>query len=350
MTHLRAVTPRRGAAPWSHRITRLSLRRPDREVTLRVLHRGYAIVGFWASLPKRSWSSNTAAISAGLRRSFRWQIGLDAMPIVGLLSFLIGVVFAYQGADQLRRFGAEIYTVNLLGVAILRELGVLLTAIIIAGRSGSAFTAQIGTMQVNEEIDALRTLGLDPIHVLVLPRVLGLVVTLPLLAVYADFMGLLGGCLMSWAALDLDPSVPSAVAGCGQRMDVLGRYHRRILCHADAPVGCHEGFNSRSAESSGALTTLSVESDLPGDRYRRVFFDPLLPAYLTWRWPLKSSDDVVICVRRINRFGHQTVHDGPTDVRRGESWGRRRLRHWQIGMLRAIVGPASGGVVNRRPA
>ena len=115
------------------------------------------------------------------------------MPIVGLLSFLIGVVMAYQGADQLRRFGAEIYTVNLLGIAILRELGVLLTAIIIAGRSGSAFTAQIGTMQVNQEIDALRTLGLDPVEVLVLPRVFGLMLTLPLLAFYADFMGLLGG-------------------------------------------------------------------------------------------------------------------------------------------------------------
>src|SRR5258708_25357729 len=106
---------------------------------------------------------------------------------------------AYQGADQLRRFGAEIYTVNLLGIAILRELGVLLTAIIIAGRSGSAFTAQIGTMQVNEEIDALRTLGLDPVEVLVVPRVLGLALTLPLLPVYADLLGLLGACLMSWA-------------------------------------------------------------------------------------------------------------------------------------------------------
>src|SRR5438045_9105199 len=119
--------------------------------------------------------------------------GLNALPIVGLLSFLIGIVFAYQGSDQLRRFGAEIYTVNLLGIAILRELGVLLTAIIIAGRSGSAFTAQIGTMQVNQEIDALRTLGLDPVEVLVLPRVFGLVLTLPLLVFYADFMGLLGG-------------------------------------------------------------------------------------------------------------------------------------------------------------
>ena len=126
------------------------------------------------------------------------QTGVNAMPIVGLLSFLIGVVIAYQGADQLRRFGAEIYTVNLLGIAILRELGVLLTAIIIAGRSGSAFTAQIGTMQVNEEIDALRTIGLDPVEVLVAPRLFGLMLTLPMLTLYANLMGLLGGCLMAW--------------------------------------------------------------------------------------------------------------------------------------------------------
>ncbi|HUI34021.1 MAG TPA: ABC transporter permease, partial [Stellaceae bacterium] len=132
------------------------------------------------------------------------QVGLNALPIVGLLSFLIGVVMAYQGADQLRRFGAEIYTVNLLGVSILRELGVLLSAIIIAGRSGSAFTAQIGTMQVNEEIDAMRTLGLDPVEVLVLPRLFGLAITLPLIVFYADLMGLLGGALMSWVVLDIN--------------------------------------------------------------------------------------------------------------------------------------------------
>ena len=99
---------------------------------------------------------------------------------------------AYQGADQLRRFGAEIYTVNLLGVGILRELGVLMTAIIIAGRSGSAFTAQIGTMQVNEEIDAMRTIGLDPVEVLVMPRLFGLMLTLPMLTLYANLLGHLG--------------------------------------------------------------------------------------------------------------------------------------------------------------
>ena len=138
------------------------------------------------------------------------QTGLNALPIVGMLSFLVGVVIAYQGADQLRRFGAEIYTVDLLGVGILRELGVLMTAIIIAGRSGSAFTAQIGTMRVNEEIDALRTLGLDPVEVLVIPRLFGLLLTLPMLTLYANLMGLLGGCLMAWGVLGI--TIPAFIA------------------------------------------------------------------------------------------------------------------------------------------
>jgi phospholipid/cholesterol/gamma-HCH transport system permease protein len=189
------------------------------------------------------------------------QAGVNAMPIVGLLSFLIGVVFAYQGADQLRRFGAEIYTVNLLGIAILRELGVLLTAIIIAGRSGSAFTAQIGTMQVNEEIDALRTLGLDPVEVLVVPRILGLALTLPLLAIYADFMGLLGGCLMSWASLGI--LIPTFLdqlrSAIGEWTFWVGIVKAPFFAAIIALVGCYEGFNvERSADSVGRLTTQSV--------------------------------------------------------------------------------------------
>jgi phospholipid/cholesterol/gamma-HCH transport system permease protein len=188
-------------------------------------------------------------------------VGLDAMPIVGLLSFLIGVVMAYQGADQLRRFGAEIYTVNLVGVAVLRELGVLLSAIIIAGRSGSAFTAQIGTMQVNEEIDALRTLGLDPIEVLVLPRLLGLGLTLPLIVFFADFMGLLGGALMSWAALGINipnflTQLQSAIT---QSTLWVGVVKAPFFATIIALVGCYEGLNvTRSAESVGRLTTQSV--------------------------------------------------------------------------------------------
>ena len=189
------------------------------------------------------------------------QVGLNALPIVGLLSFLIGVVMAYQGADQLRRFGAEIYTVNLLGVSILRELGVLLSAIIIAGRSGSAFTAQIGTMQVNEEIDAMRTLGLDPVEVLVLPRLLGLVITLPLIVFYADLMGLLGGALMSWVVLDI--SIPTFVTqlhgAIGEGTLWVGVVKAPFFAAIIALIGCYEGLNvTRSAESVGKLTTQSV--------------------------------------------------------------------------------------------
>ena len=169
------------------------------------------------------------------------QTGLDATPIVGLLSFLIGVVMAFQGADQLRRFGGEIYTVNLLGITILRELGVLLAAIIIAGRSGSAFTAQIGTMQVNQEIDALRTLGLDPIEVLVLPRVFGLMLTLPLLVFYADALGLIGGCLMTWATL--------GITRAGLSRAAARRDHQAGPCGS---ASSRRRFSPRSSRWSGA--------------------------------------------------------------------------------------------------
>jgi phospholipid/cholesterol/gamma-HCH transport system permease protein len=233
------------------------------EVTLRLAHRGYSILGFFglvmvtlAGLMRHPRRLRLTATIVQMEHT-----GLNATPIVGLLSFLIGVVFAYQGADQLRRFGAEIYTVNLLGIAILRELGVLLTAIIVAGRSGSAFTAQIGTMQVNEEIDALRTLGLDPIEVLVMPRVLGLVLTLPLLVVYADFLGMLGGCLMSWATLGI--SIPTFIdqlhSAIGQWTFWVGVIKAPFFAAIIALVGCYEGFNvERSADSVGRLTTQSV--------------------------------------------------------------------------------------------
>jgi len=189
------------------------------------------------------------------------QVGLDAMPIVGLLSFLIGIVMAYQGADQLRRFGAEIYTVNLLGISILRELGVLLSAIIIAGRSGSAFTAQIGTMQVNEEIDAMRTLGLDPIEVLVLPRLIGLGLTLPLLVFFADFMGILGGALMSWLVLGINiPNFLTQLQSAVSETTLwVGVVKAPFFATIIALVGCYEGLHvTRSAESVGRLTTQSV--------------------------------------------------------------------------------------------
>ncbi|HSO44434.1 MAG TPA: ABC transporter permease, partial [Rhodoferax sp.] len=123
--------------------------------------------------------------------------GFDALPIVGLLSFLLGVVVAYQGADQLRQYGANIFVADLVGLSMLREFAPLITAIIVAGRSGSAYAAQIGTMAVTEEIDAMRTLGLAPQELLVLPKILALVIALPLLTVFADVMGVLGGMIMA---------------------------------------------------------------------------------------------------------------------------------------------------------
>ncbi len=233
------------------------------ERTVEAALAGRDLVGFFGLV--------TVTLLRTLRRPalLRWaslvtqmdRTGVSALPIVGLLSFLIGVVIAYQGADQLRRFGAEIFTVNLLGIGILRELGVLLTAIIVAGRSGSAFTAEIGAMEVNEEIDAMRTLGLDPIEVLVLPRLIGLVLTLPLLAAYADFMSLFGGGLMSWVALGIPPPlfVRQLHEAIGEWTFWVGILKAPFFAATIAQVGCHAGFQvSRSAESVGRLTTLSV--------------------------------------------------------------------------------------------
>ena len=189
------------------------------------------------------------------------QAGLNAMPIVGLISFLIGVVLAYQGADQLARFGAQIFTVNLVGVGVLREMGILLTAIMVAGRSGSAFTAQIGTMTVNEEVDAMRAIGLDPMEVLVLPRVLALIVVMPLLTFYADIMGLLGGAVMATATLDI-----SFVRFARQLSEAvtmwsfwIGIIKAPIFGFVIGLVGCYEGLKvSRSAESVCRQTTRAV--------------------------------------------------------------------------------------------
>ena len=216
---------------------------------------GYAVVVFLRTLaqPRRL---RVVALVNHMEKT-----GLDAMPIVGLLSFLIGVVLAYQGADQLSRFGAQIFTVNLVGIGVLREMGIILTAIMVAGRSGSAFTAQIGTMQVNEEIDAMRTIGLDPMDVLVIPRVLALVLVMPLLTFYANIMGLLGGAVMAMLALDI-----SFVQFIRQLNDAVpiwsfwvGIIKAPIFAFIIALVGCFEGLKvSRSAESVGLRTTQAV--------------------------------------------------------------------------------------------
>lgn len=189
------------------------------------------------------------------------EVGLAAVPIVALMGFLIGVVLAFQGATQLRQFGAEVFVVDLIAISVLRELGILLTAIIVAGRSGSAFTASIGSMQVREEVDAMRTLGLDPIEVLVLPRVLALLVMLPILGFVANISGLLGGMVMSWVNLGVSPGM--FVTRLHANTDVwhlgVGMIKAPFFALIVGMVACWQGFQVQgSAESVGRCTTASV--------------------------------------------------------------------------------------------
>jgi phospholipid/cholesterol/gamma-HCH transport system permease protein len=189
------------------------------------------------------------------------QTGLNAVPIICLLSFLVGIVIAFVGADQLRRFGAEVFTINLLGVMMLREIGTLLTAILVAGRSGSAFTAQLGTMQVNEEVDALRTIGLDPVEVLVLPRIAGMLVTMPILVFLAEVSGLLGGALMTTIVLDFTFTqfIHQLQSVVTLSHFFVGMIKAPVFAFIVAIVGCHQGLQvSGSAESVGRMTTKSV--------------------------------------------------------------------------------------------
>ncbi|MGD8327019.1 MAG: ABC transporter permease [Sphingomonadales bacterium] len=189
------------------------------------------------------------------------QVGFKALPIVGLLCFLIGLVIVQQGAFQLRQFGAEVFVVNLIGISALRELGILLTAIIAAGRSGSAFTAQIGSMKLHEEVDALETIGLDPVDTLVIPRLLALVLLLPLLTFYADVMALAGGAIWSWVALDISPA--TFIRRLNDAVVIkdfwVGVIKAPVFGMVIAVVGCFNGLNvSGGAESVGKHTTMSV--------------------------------------------------------------------------------------------
>jgi phospholipid/cholesterol/gamma-HCH transport system permease protein len=189
------------------------------------------------------------------------QTGLDAAPIVALLTFLVGAVVAFLGATILKTFGATIFTVNLVAFSFLREFGVLLTAILMAGRTASAFTAQIGSMKANEEIDAVRTLGLSPVELLVLPRVLALLVSLPLLTFLAMICGIIGGGLVCAVSLDISPAMFLSLLqkDIGVEHFLVGMVKAPVFAFLIAAIGCLEGFKvSGSAESVGAHTTSSV--------------------------------------------------------------------------------------------
>jgi len=200
---------------------------------------------------------------------FRWRpilynirsAGFDALPIVGLLSFLLGIVIAYQGADQLRQYGANIFVADLVGLSMLREFAPLITAIIIAGRSGSAYAAQIGTMAVTEEIDAMRTIGIAPLDLLVLPKIIALVIVLPLLTVFADVLGVFGGMIMARAQLGVDfgDFLDRFVKAVSITAYMVGIGKTPAFAVIIAVVGCFQGFCTKGgADSVGRQTTRSV--------------------------------------------------------------------------------------------
>ena len=190
-----------------------------------------------------------------------YQSGFKALPIVGLLSFLMGVVIAYQGSVQLKLYGANIYIADLVGHSMLRELAPLLTAILVCGRTGSAYAAQIGTMKVREEVAALETIGMSPVDVLVLPKLVSLVIVLPLLSVFADVTAIFGGMVMANSQLGV------SFSAFFFRLEEAVNYSTFMIGIGKAPVfaaiiaiiGCYQGFKVEgSAESVGRHTTISV--------------------------------------------------------------------------------------------
>lgn len=216
---------------------------------------GETFIVLWRSLlsPSRiRW----AALFANLHSA-----GLSALPIIGLMAFLMGVVLAYQGGTQLSTYGANIFIVDLVGITLLRELAPLLTAILVAGRSGSAYTAQIGTMQVTQEIDALQTLGIAPMELLVIPKLLALILLMPLLSAFADVLGVVGGMLI--AKVSLGVSVTDFLDRFPQAVSLthylIGIGKAPIFAAVIAIVGCYQGFQVKGgAEVVGERVTTSV--------------------------------------------------------------------------------------------
>jgi phospholipid/cholesterol/gamma-HCH transport system permease protein len=220
------------------------------------------------------------------RRRLRWtstvfhmeQVGLDAVPIVALLTFLVGAVVAFVGATALRDFGAEIFTVELVAISFLREFGVLLTAILLAGRSGSAFTAQIGSMKAREELDAIRALGLDAVELLVIPRLIALLVMLPLLTFIATIMGIVGGGIVGIFALDITAGM--FISRLHEMVVIdhfwVGMVKAPVFAFLVATVGCLEGFKVEgSAESVGRHTTSAVVQSI----FLVIVFDALFAMF-----------------------------------------------------------------------
>jgi phospholipid/cholesterol/gamma-HCH transport system permease protein len=225
-------------------------------------------------------------------RSIRWKAlmrvveldGVRALPITGLLTFLVGVVIAYQGAEQLRKFGTNIFIVDLVGISLVREIAPLIVAILIAGRSGSAYAAEIGTMKVTEELDAVRTLGISPINLLVLPRALALVIALPLLTAYADVLGVFGGMLIASSQLNVSFTefVSRFEEAVAVRHFLIGLAKAPFFAMIIALVGCYQGFQIRGGvDDVGRHTTISVVQSI----FLVIVFDAICSILTNW-WDL----------------------------------------------------------------
>ncbi|OQW45065.1 MAG: ABC transporter permease [Proteobacteria bacterium SG_bin6] len=251
--------------------------------TLRFLHTMRGLLGFFGA--------TVIAFLTVLRhpRRFRFNatvhrfevVGVSALPIIGLMSFLIGVVIAQQGSVQLRQFGAEIFTINLVGRITFRELGVLMTAIMVAGRSGSAFAAQLGTMKLTEEIDAMRTIGVSPMEALVLPRVLAAVLMMILLGFYASMCAIVGGGLLCWAALDIPP--PTFIQRLREVVPItdvyVGMLKAPVFGAIIAIAGCFQGMQVESdAEQVGSRTTSAVVQAI----FMVIVLDAFFAVFFTW--------------------------------------------------------------------
>lgn len=206
-------------------------------------------------------------------RRVRWRstlhqmvlVGVNALPVVCLIAFFIGLILALQGAYEMRKFGATRYVVDLVGVSITRELGPLMTAIIVIGRSGSAFAAEVGTMKVSEEIDALVTLGLNPVHFLLVPKQLAMLLMMPVLTIIADFTGILGGATFGFASLDmtLRTYLLATADGLVMRDIVTGLIKSLVFGMVIVQIGCYEGFTvSGGPEGVGRSTTDSVVTSI----------------------------------------------------------------------------------------
>ncbi|MBH0205763.1 MAG: MlaE family lipid ABC transporter permease subunit [Nitrospira sp.] len=262
---------------WAARLTRAIQRKQDA-----VIH-GLAFLG-----------ETTVTFGRSLLqpRSIRWRAllrvieldGVRALPITGLLTFLVGIVIAYQGAEQLRKFGTNIFIVDLVGISLVREISPLIVAILIAGRSGSAYAAEIGTMKVTEELDAVRTLGISPINLLVLPRSLALVIALPLLTVYADVLGVFGGMLVATSQLNVSfteflARFEEAVA---VRHFLIGLAKAPFFAMIIAMVGCYQGLQIRGGvDDVGRHTTIAVVQSI----FLVIVFDAICSVLTNW-WDL----------------------------------------------------------------